>query len=134
LFGDLHGAQFGADTCGHSSADDQPGDDGTALLDDGNDEERGEERLGAEADKAVTVFERKNDARGRTRQRHERKRFRAQLVQLVGEFPGFIRRKEDGSDQLEAEEAQISKPLEEADQEGSRRGLAGFPRAPEIRC
>jgi hypothetical protein len=36
---------------------------------------------------------------------------------LVREFPGFIRRQKDGSDQLEAEEAQISKPLEEEDQE-----------------
>jgi hypothetical protein len=61
-------------------------------------------------------FERKNDARRRAGQRHERKRFRAHLVQLVREFPDFIRGQEDSSDQLEAEEAQISKPLEEADQ------------------
>ena len=62
-------------------------------------------------------FERKNDARRRARQRYERQRFRAQFVQLVCEFPEFIRRQEDGSEQVEAEEAQISKPLEEADQE-----------------
>jgi hypothetical protein len=60
-------------------------------------------------------FERKNDTRCRSGQGYERKRFRAQLVQLVREFASFIRRQEDGSDQLEAEEANISKPLEEAD-------------------
>jgi len=38
---------------------------------------------------------------------------------LAREFTGFIRRQEGGSEQLEAEGAQISKPLEEADQEGS---------------
>ncbi len=63
-------------------------------------------------------FERKNDARRRAGQRYERQRFRAQFVQLVREFPEFIRRQKDGSEQLRAEEAQISKPLEEADKEG----------------
>ena len=119
MFGDSHGAQFRADACRHASADDQAGDDGATLLDDGNDEECGEQGFGTEADKAVSCFERKNDARRRARQCHEWKRFRAQFVQLVREFPGFIGRQKEGSDQLEAEEAQISKPLEEADQEGS---------------
>ena len=60
----------------------------------------------------------KDNASGRAGQCDERKRFRSQLVQLVREFSGFVRRREDGSDQPEAEEAQLSKPLEEEDHQG----------------
>src|SRR5208282_3338511 len=80
LLGDFHGAQFCANSCSNSSADDQPSYDRAALLADGQDEELGEQRLGAKADQAVMGFKRKNNACRRARQCYERQRFRAQFI------------------------------------------------------
>jgi len=115
LFGDFHGAQFRADACRHASADDQAGDDGATLFDDGNDEECGEQGFGAEADKLSRVSRERTTPVAAPANATRGSDF--EPIRPVGaRIPGLHTEAEDGSDQLEAKEAQISKPLEEADQ------------------
>ena len=71
LFGHFHGAELGADTGSHAPANNQPGDDGAAFLDDRKNDDRRQHRFRAEMREAIARLQGEDYAGGRAGERHQ---------------------------------------------------------------
>ena len=123
--------RFGADAGGCAATDDQRCNDGAAFFDDREDDDGGQKRFCTEADKTVARGEGKNDASRSSSDGHKRQRLRTEFIELTNKLSESVGRSEGCPNPPGAEDAEITEPFEELDDEISGDGESS--RAVDVR-